>query len=144
MDEFAEKLKDDAASIEAQVSAQLRARIEASLHATEREVIHSARAGRQSSFWWASSLTGVAAAAVVIALLNRNVTDQPLIEQALAPPEAAVLTVVPEYVRQLGTDFSLRAENAVFTEPLEDELEKLKADIEKARKNVRRDLRSAF
>lgn len=139
MDEFAKRLKEDAASIQVKVSPELEARIAASIHATERETGGANVAARHRSFWWASSLTGLVAAALIIALLNWNAVDEPK-----ETPQEQVASVVPDYVRQLNTDFSLKVKNADFAEPLEDELEKLRADIEKARDNVRRDLRSAF
>lgn len=139
MDEFAKRLKEDAAGIQVEVSPELEARIAASIHATERGTGGPNVPARHHSFWWASSLTGLVAAALIIALLNWNAVDVPI-----ETPKDQVASVVPEYVRQLNTDFSLKIENADFAEPLEDELEKLKADYEKARNNVRRDLRSAF
>lgn len=139
MDEFANKLKEDAASIQVEVSPELEARIAASIHATERETGSADVPNRHRSFWWASSLTGLVAAALIIALLNWNAVDEPK-----EVPQEQIASVVPEYVRQLNSDFSLKIENADFAEPLEAELDKLKADIEKARNNVRRDLRSAF
>jgi len=139
MDEFAKRLKEDAAGIQVDISPELEARIAASIHATERETGSVDVPIRHRSYWWASSLTGLAAAALIIALLNWNAVDEPK-----ETTEEQVASVVPEYVRQLNSDFSLKVENADFAEPLEDELEKLKADIEKARNNVRRDLKSAF
>ena len=139
MDEFEKRLKEDAAGIQVDVSPELEARIAASIHATEREADGADVPIRHRSYWWASSLTGLAAAALIIALLNWNAVDEPN-----ETPKNPVASVVPEYVRQLNSDFSLKVENADFAEPLEDELEKLKADIEKARNNVRRDLKSAF
>ena len=139
MDEFAKRLKEDAAKIDAEVSAELQARIEASIHATDRKIIRPAVPARRASFWWASSLTGLAAAAIVFALLDRLDMNE-----AVDPKEAPVMATVPKYVRQLNSDFSLRVENAYFAEPLEDELQKLKADIEKARNNLRRELSSSL
>lgn len=139
MDEFAKRLKEEATSIQVDVSPELEARIAASIRATERESEKAQGSTRQPFFWWASSLTGLVAAVMIIALLNWNAVDEPK-----EMPKEQVASVVPEYVRQLNADFSLKVENADFAEPLEAELEKLKADIEKARNNVRRDLRSAF
>lgn len=139
MDEFANRLKEDAASIQVEVSPELAVRIAASIQATECEIGSTNISRREHSFWWASSLTGLAAAALIIALLNWNAADE-----SVEMPKEQIATVVPEYVRQLNTGFSLKIENADFTEPLEDELAKLKSDLEKARSNVRRDLKSAF
>jgi len=139
MDELTKKLKEDAAGIQADVSPELAARIAASVQASERETGGADIPVRHHSFWWASSLTGLAAAVMVIALLNWNVAKEPV-----EVSEQPLVRVVPESVWQLNRDLTLKVENADFAEPLEDELEKLKADLEKARNNVQRDLRSAF
>lgn len=139
MDEFEKRLQADAAGIEADVSPELQARIDASIHATERERSATADHGHRRSSWWASSLTGVAAALLIILLLNRNTADGPI-----EPPGESVVRVVPEYVLPLNSEFLLKAENAVFTEPLEDELERLKSDLEKAKTNVSRELGAAL
>jgi hypothetical protein len=55
--------------------------------------------------------------------------------------------VVPdahEYLQQIQGRLPLRAETAVFTHGLEDELQKLQADLEKARENVNRDMNFTF
>ncbi|NOX67690.1 MAG: hypothetical protein GXP15_00750 [Gammaproteobacteria bacterium] len=139
MDELTKRLKQDAAGIQADVSPELAMRVAASIRASERETGDEEVRALRRSFWWASSLTGLAAAAIVLALLNRNAVKEPLevSEQPLA-------SVVPESVWPLSRDFTLKVENADFAEPLEDELEKLKGDLEKARNNVRRDLRYTF
>lgn len=139
MDELTKRLKKDAAAIQADVSPELAARIAASMQASERETSSADVPARHHAFWWASSLTGMAVAAIVLALLNWNTAKEPL-----EVPEPPFASVVPESVRQLNRNFALRVENADFSEPLEDELEKLKADLEKARNNVRRDLRDTF
>jgi len=142
MDEFENRLKHDAMDINAEISAQLAARIEASLQAVER--IEPARQNHSatSNLWWASSLTGLAATAAVIALLNWNRPDPvPVL------PEQTVFQVVPdarEYLQQIQGRFPLRTETADFTHGLEDELTRLQADFEKARENVNRDIDFAF
>ena len=143
MDEFEQRLKEDAASIRAQVSPELKARIASSIHATERlktkiDVADDSHDHR-SLPWWLSGLTGLVAAVIIIALLNRNTPVDPV-----APAEEQTAAVVPEFVKQLHTDFYLNAENADFTGPLENELEMLKSDLEKAKRNVAQDLKATF
>jgi hypothetical protein len=139
MDEFARRLKADAADIEATVSAELKTRIDASIQSLDHDEPVAVGKSRPLFLWWASSLTGLTAAVLVIAFLNRNAT-----EDAVEVQEASAAIVVPEYVQQLNVEFLLRAENADFTEPLEDELDKLKSDMAKARENIRRDLRTTL
>jgi hypothetical protein len=139
MDEFARRLKADADDIEATVSAELKTRIDASIQSLDHDEPVTVGKSRPLFLWWASSLTGLTAAVLVIAFLNRNAT-----EDAVEVQEASAAIVVPEYVQQLNVEFLLRAENADFTEPLEDELDKLKSDMAKARENIRRDLRTTL
>jgi len=143
MDEFEKRLKEDAANIQADVSLELKARIESSVHATDRIDSEAQRTqGRHRpgpSSWWLSGLTGLVAALVIIALLNRNTAVDPVV-----PVQEPTATVVPEYVQQFNTDFYLKVENALFTAPLENELEKLKSDLEKVKNNVEQDLPTTF
>jgi len=142
MDEFEKRLKHDARDISADISPQLASRIEASLLAAERIELSRQNRSETSNLWWASSLTGLAAAAAVIALLNWN---RP--EPEAVVPEQTAFQVVPdaqEYLRQIQGRLPLRAETADFTHGLEDELQKLQADFEKARDNVNRDINFTF
>ena len=71
MDKLANQLREDAASIDAEISAELDSRIRASLRNITPESAKSRpRALRSPSFWLASSLTGAAAALGVIAVIN--------------------------------------------------------------------------
>jgi molecular chaperone GrpE (heat shock protein) len=142
MDEFEKRLKRDAQDIDADISPQLAARIAASLQSVER--IEPARKKRSetSNLWWASSLTGLAAAVAVIALLNWN---QPDPEPVL--PEQTAFQTVPdarEYLQQIQGRLPLRTETAEFTHGLEDELARLQADFEKAREKVNQDIDFTF
>lgn len=142
MDEFEKRLKRDAQGIDADISPQLASRIEASLRSVERIESLREKGSATSNLWWASSLTGLAAAAAVIALLNWNRPDpEPVL------PEQTAFQVVPdarEYLQQIQGRLPLRAETADFKHGLEDELVKLQADFEKARENVNRDIDFTF
>lgn len=139
MDEFAERLKQDAGEIRANVSAEFSRRIEASLRTDRQQEPETKSHTPGANLWWASSLTGLTAAVLVIALINWNRPD------ALPTPEQPMVgTVVPDYVEQLQNRFELQTETADFADPLEEELEKLAADIEKARKSLREDVDFTF
>jgi hypothetical protein len=56
---------------------------------------------------------------------------------------AAVTTTTPQ-VMEIYRPFPLNARTADLTEPLEEELQHLQSDLEKARVSVVRDLRSAL
>ena len=137
MDEFDKRLKEDAAAIRADVSPQLKSRIDASLRGVE--PIRPIADSRSSSagLWWASSLTGLAAAILVIVLVNLNTPD-PL------PVEPVVESTVPDVIETPILAPILDVRTAEFTSPLEEELVKLQADIEKARETVREDLEFSF
>ena len=155
MADLEKRLKDDAAAIRADVSPELAARISASIHAAAREPGKPPRRSVGSSLWWASSLTGVAVALVVLALLGRDdlATVDPAVESgqeatiaenaengSALPPTATV----PDSTTVPRSEFPLNAEAAVFAEPLAEELENLKSDLEKARDDVEEDLRQSF
>lgn len=139
MDEFEGRLKRDAHNIQAEPGAELRARIDASLRATE--TIRPAPEARDSgmNLWWASSITGLAAAVVVIVLINWN---SPVTE--VVPVEAVASETVPDYIDELQGLYSPRIKTADFTSPLEDEFLRLRADLERARENVKEDIEFSF
>jgi hypothetical protein len=136
MDNFEKRLKRDADAIEAEMSPELRARIEASLHGIE-PIRPAGRKPPSPGFWWASSLTGLAAALTVIVVLNWNRPGPAPAEQVADTPEPAV--TVPS-----ATTPPLDIRTADFTSPLEEELIRLQSDIEKARESVREDLDFTF
>ena len=137
MDEFENRLKHDAEDIRAAVSPELRTRIDASLRATKqiRPVPESRAPG--INLWWASSLTGLAAAIIVIVLINWNGPTTEL------PPVESIASV-PDNVNENQGLYRPQLKTADFTRPLEEELIRLQADIEKARQNVKEDIDFTF
>ena len=126
MDELSQRLREDAANIDASVSPELEARIRASLENVSPVVKQRSRPRRSSlTLWWASSLTGIVAAAIVI------IAIRPSPETVDTPPQLAATEplVVP----------ILRTETAMLTAPLAQELENLEADFRKAEQAVRKD-----
>jgi hypothetical protein len=132
MDKLERRLKEDAGLISADLSPELQERIRASLEST-----HPADQTPQRSqtegirLWWASSLTGLAAAALIIVFINWN--D----EEITDPVPSGTTWPIP-------AGFPLKAETAEWTSPLEEELRNLQSDLEKAREEVERDLRLSF
>ena len=140
MDEFENRLKQDADEIQAEVSPELRHRIDATLRATKRiqPVPESANPG--INLWWASSLTGLAAAVIVIVLINWN---RPTTE--MAPADAVADRTVPATFEELQSLNPPRLiKTAEFETPLEEELARLQADIERARATVSKDIEFTF
>jgi hypothetical protein len=139
MDEFENRLKSDAENIDATISPELRSRIDASLRATEQIRPVPETPGPGIQLWWASSLTGLAAAVIVIVLINWNtpVTEEPT-------PEPVVSETVPEQSDDIQSLYPPRLKTADFTNPLEEELLKLQADIDRARARVREDVEFSF
>lgn len=137
MDEITRRLKEDADAIDAAASPEFRARLDASLRSIG-EVPPSPVAERTpvTRLWLVSSLTGLAAAVAVIALINWQAPAD--------DPGPAMATTVPDPVGIVGHGLPLDVSTAEFAAPLEEELERLQADLEKARENVRRDMRFAF
>jgi hypothetical protein len=141
MDEFEKRLKRDAEAIRAPVSPKLRARIDASLHGIE-PIRPAAPRSSPARLWWASSLTGLAAAVLVIVIVNWNRPPQQMPTGgtvASSPPPTAT---EPPPTAPLPVRLDIRT--ADFAAPLEDELDRLQSDIEKARDSVRRDLDFTF
>jgi hypothetical protein len=140
MDEFENRLKRDAEAVKAEISPQLRSRIDASLRGVE--PIRPVAAARPAAnrLWWASSLTGLAAviALVLIGTFNKpepiNVQEVDVVARTEPPMPVDLPLLSPE----------LDIRSAEFISPLEEELLKLQADIERARENVREDVDFTF
>jgi len=137
MNDFEKRLKDDAGNIRADVSPELKRRLNATVEATERLPLTPEQTKTTGSLWFASSLTGLAAAIAIIALLN---WDRGQIE----PPPVSIADTPPATAEEEFRGFPLNAQTADLTEPLEEELLNLQADLEKARESVEKDLRSTF
>lgn len=135
-----QRLRNDAQQIRAEISPELRARISASIRSVApiRSVpaSHDSR-GSRGPGWWASGLTGLAAALLIILLVNTDRGSEPIAPGAT--DESIATTITPELGENLGT-LPLKVRTADLTGPLEEELVRLQADIEKARERVERDL----
>jgi len=136
MDKLAKQLRADAERIDVAVSDELEQRILASLHAVSpRTEAGPDRAAplqqRPARFWWASSLTGIAAAALVIVIINSQ-SRQPDSE---LPGEGATISPVIAMTTMPVIDW--KAESAMLTSPLREELENLRSDIKKAEEKVK-------
>jgi hypothetical protein len=135
MDKLAKRLREDAANIKVEVTPQLDDRIRASLEATTPErPAAEPRARRSRSMWWASSLTGIVAAAVVLAIINLRVPETAP-DVAREAPAMAEEAPDPWSIRPY-----LKIEHAVSTSPLQKELADLEADLKKAEAAVRKDM----
>jgi hypothetical protein len=133
MDKLARQLREDAERIEINISPQLEKRLQASLAAVEpvrpeppRSALSPAR------FWWASSLTGVAAAVALVVVVNWQVPEL----------EPAATDVVPPSFMPPKIDW--KARTAVLTDPLEQEIEDLQSDMQKAEQAVKQDIERLF
>ena len=137
MDKLERQLREDAGRIKADLSPALQERIRASLEAT-RPVDNTPRKTQTpgTTLWWASSLTGLTAAALVILFVNWN--------SAIDPIEDQPVSATPRTILSIPGNFPLNVETAVWATPLEEELKNLQSDLEKARENVERDLRISF
>jgi len=132
MDKLAEQLKDDAARIDAQISDEFDRRMMASLQNVSPEIPDTPRVPRRpAAFWWASSLTGVLAALVLIAVFNSRseVADTPLLPSGISPVSVADIPRI-----------DWKAESAMLTRPLQKELLDLQADLKKAEEKVKKEM----
>lgn len=136
MDKLERELKKDAEAIRADVSPELAARLDASIRAAAPVAGKRRRSRTAFSWWWLSSLSGVAAALLLIAFLNRGESPSIVPEgQTPVADEKPPVTVVPI------SDVPLEVRTVQFAEPLADELDNLKSDLEKAREKLAKDLR---
>jgi hypothetical protein len=128
MDKLAQRLRDDADKIETRVSPELDERIRASLQGISPQPARpSAPPARPISMWWASSITGVAAAIAMIVIFNSQQPEPELItEPSKAPPAMPFL--------------DWNAQTAILTSPLRKEYEDLQADLKKAEKALKDDI----
>ena len=127
MDNLAKQLREDAAQINVEVSAELDDRIRASLQGvTPEQPQDSLPPVRPRSMWWASSFTGVAAAAALILVLNLNEPEPVPQQNNIVVPSIPT----PDWI----------FENAMMTEPLEQELADLEADLKKAEEAVKKEI----
>jgi len=133
MDKLAKQLREDAERIDATISTELDDRIRASLHGiTPESPNERRRPSKPTSFWWASSLTGVAAAIVIIAVVNLRAPDP----VPVTPQTAQTPLILP--------NIEWNARTAVLTSPLEQEIEDLQADLKKAEQAVKEDIDQLF
>jgi hypothetical protein len=135
MDKLADRLRKDADNIEVAVSDELDHRIAASLRSVtplqESESIVTSR--RSASFWWASSLTGIVTAVAVIIFINSGTSQVP----ATATPAT---TTTPASIAAAVPAIDWKAETAMLTGPLQQELYALQSDIKKAERKVKDDI----
>ena len=122
-----------------EVSPQLRARIDASVQALPMMPPEMKADTPGQSLWWSSSLTGLAAAMLVIVPSSAGTGSR----RTLCRPRYFATEPSLDDAREAPM-FPLTASTAELTEPLEDELRNLQSDLEKARDSVARDLRSSF
>ena len=133
MDRLAERLRDDATKIDAEITAELDDRIRASLASIEAQHVKPAlREVRPLSFWWASSLTGVAAAVALVVVVNWQAPEA----------DTAATDVLPPSLMPPKIDW--KARTAVLTNPLEQEIEDLQSDMQKAEQAVKQDIERLF
>jgi len=128
MDKLARQLHDDAQRIDVSVSDEFDRRIEASLRAVTPEFEDSrpVPVARPPLFWWASTITGVAAAVALIAIANWRAPVQPV------SPPINIAAAIPA--------IELNAETAMLTGPLQQELDRLQSDLKKAEEKVKQDI----
>ncbi len=135
MDNLAKQLREDAAAINVDVSPQLDTRIRASLESVTQERPQPAtrpEPSRSSGFFLASSLTGLAAAVLVIVIVNTNTVETT--DGTVADNSGSTLQL-PELPR-----LPLHVEEAMTTSPLEQELQNFQSDLQRAAKAVEDDV----
>lgn len=132
MDKLAEQLQADAALIDVQVSDELDRRIAASLRGISPQTQKPAAVrARPATFWWASSLTGIAATFVIIAVLNPRSSPE---------RHSPLPTDIPPASMMAAPAIDWQVESAMLTNPLRQELLALQSDVRKAEQRVKEDI----
>ena len=133
MDKLAKRLREDAQNIDCTISDELDERIKASLQGVTPEPARRPKStSRPVWFWWASSLTGIAAAVAALVIIDLR-----------APAPESVASETPVTPLEIPT-IEWHAETAVLTAPLEQEIEDLQSDLRKAEEAVRQDIDRLF
>ena len=127
MDKLAKRLRDDADQIEVMISPELESRIEASLQSVSQDSAAPVKSRQSAWFWWASSLTGVAATLAIITVVN------------FSKPEPNVGITEPPQQAFSVPQFDWKLKTAMLTETLEQELVDIQSDLKKAEQTVRDD-----
>jgi len=127
MDKLAKRLRGDADQIDVVISPELDDRIRASIEGVKQDSSAPTADRRPASFWWASSLTGVAATLAVIGIVN------------LTGPEPETATTEPPAPSFAMPQFDWKPQTAMLTETLEQELEDIQSDLKKAEQAVKED-----
>lgn len=128
MDKLAKCLREDADQIEVVISTELQSRIEASLQSVRQDGAAPVENRQPALFWWASSLTGVVATLVIVALVNRS---EPEPEVGITEPPQQAFSV---------PRFDWKPKTAMLTETLQQELVDIQSDLKKAEQTVRDDI----
>ena len=133
MDNLAKRLREDAQQIESTISPEFDERIRASLQGINPESpARPEQTSHSFSFWFASSLTGVAAAVAIIALVNLRGPE----------PVPAATGTAPLPLNFPAIEWNART--AVLTSPLEQEIDDLQSDLKKAEEAVKQDIDRLF
>lgn len=132
MDRIEHKLRQDSAAIDAEVPAELRARIDANLAPVSRQAAATARR-------WQRPWLGMAA---VAGLATLTLVLLPQVREPAAPDAGFATT--PVYTNEQASPLALRVQPVELTEPLQQELLSLRADLEKVRTSIEQELRTTL
>jgi len=133
MDKLAKRLREDADLIDVSISPEMETRIRASIAGVRPETPRvRAESVRPPWFWWARSLTGFAAAAAVVLIVNLRGPGE-------IPPR---VVQAPSTIDVPVVEWRLRP--AVLTSPPEEEYADLQADLRKAEQLLRQDIEALF
>jgi hypothetical protein len=135
MDKFEDQLRKDADAIEARVTPELSARIDASIHAIAHQYPKRTRRRPDVTWWFLSSLTGAAVVLLLFVVMDKGGAPD------VAPEQPAVVSAPEERTIPPLIEVPLDVRSADFTEPLAEELDNLKSDFDKAREKLGEDLK---
>lgn len=133
MDKLDQQLAQDAAAIDAELPDAWRQRLDAQW----REARPAAAADRSRPQWRAVRYAGLIAGLVGLVVAITVFLRAPTVEELQ-------LATVPPYTQEAVRPLPLEVEPVDLTQPLQQELLNLQADVEKARQSIERDLLRSF
>ncbi|MEQ8208138.1 MAG: hypothetical protein RIA65_18335 [Woeseia sp.] len=133
MDKLDQQLAQDAAAIDAELTDTWRQRLDARWREARPVTAEVSSGWQRPALRFAGLAAGLVGLLVASGLFQRT-----------RPIEDVRLATVPPYTQEAVRPLPLEVEQVDLTQPLQQELLNLQADVEKARQSIERDLRRSF
>jgi hypothetical protein len=139
MDKLEQRLRREAADIGARAPAATVRRAQAAVHAEQARDARQQRPLRPP--WWLAGLVAAGVTAVVLVAIRPDTLPREAAPTLSATPESARSLALPLDVAPLPI---MQLDTVARTAPLDTELTRLQADLERARESISDDIRTMF